>query len=110
MRQITVFISVISQRRNGSISSTAKDPEAQSVYEMYYEFRRAGEKACRSQNSGIKQRRKGKIYHCKGERTGGGYSPLSEQKSDHTVIILILLPILKEVTEDSYKRLIRPGN
>ena len=39
--------------------------------------------ACRSQNSGIKQRRKGKIYHCKGERTGGGYSPLSEQKSDH---------------------------
>ena len=48
IRQITESISVILTAEKGTISSTAKDAEAQSVYEMYYEFEEPVKKAGRT--------------------------------------------------------------
>ena len=55
----------------GRLTSTAKDPEAESVYEMYYEFDEALSKVAGHRNPCHKQRRKRKNINGKNRSTGG---------------------------------------
>ena len=59
--------------RKGKVTSQAKDPEAESVYEMYYEF----EEACRTQNPCIEPWRERKIPDSEGGSTGRRYFKIS---------------------------------
>ena len=74
--------------KKGTISSVAKDPEAQSVYEMYYDFEEPVKKLA-------------------------GHRVLALTRYLEKQVITrdnpFTTPILKEVTEDSYKRLIAPA-
>ena len=81
--------------KKGKLISTAKDPEAESVYEMYYEFEEPLSK-------------KEKFLTVKIEAPQDDILRYLEKKmihsdNPHTT------PILKEVAEDSYKRLIAPA-
>ena len=94
--------------KNGSISSTAKDPEAQSVYEMYYDFEEPVKKLAGHRILALNRGEKEKFITVKvnapeedilrylNKRVITGDNPNTT-------------PILKEVTEDSYKRLIGPA-
>ena len=94
--------------KKGTISSVAKDPEAQSVYEMYYDFEEPVKKLAGHRVLALNRGEKEKFLTIK----------VAAQEED---IIRYLekqvitrdnpftTPILKEVTEDSYKRLIAPA-
>ena len=94
--------------KKGTISSVAKDPEAQSVYEMYYEFEEPVKKLAGHRVLALNRGEKEKFLTIKVA------APEEEilrylEKQVITRDNSNTTPILKEVTEDSYKRLIAPA-
>ena len=94
--------------KKGTISSVAKDPEAQSVYEMYYEFEEPVKKLAGHRVLALNRGEKEKFLTIKVA------APEEEilrylEKQVITRDNPNTTPILKEVTEDSYKRLIAPA-
>lgn len=94
--------------KQGKITSIAKDPEAQSVYEMYYEFEEPVTKLAGHRILALNRGEKEKILTVKVEAPEEKILQYLEKKtiiSDNPYTA----PVLKEVVEDSYKRLIAPA-
>ena len=92
----------------GSVASTAKKPEESSVYEMYYEFEEPIKKLAGHRVLALNRGEKEKILTVKvnaPEEEAMGWL----QKQVITKENPITKPILREVVEDSYKRLIAPA-
>ena len=92
----------------GSVVSTAKKPEESSVYEMYYEFEEPIKKLAGHRVLALNRGEKEKILTVKvnaPEEEAMGWL----QKQVITKENPITKPILREVVEDSYKRLIGPA-
>ncbi len=92
----------------GSVASAAKKPEESSVYEMYYEFEEPIKKLAGHRVLALNRGEKEKILTVKVN------APEEEihgwlQKQVLTKDNPITKPILREVVEDSYKRLIAPA-
>lgn len=94
--------------KNGSISSTAKNAETQSVYEMYYEFEEPIRKLAGHRILALNRGEKEKFITVKvnaPEEDILRYLNKRVIKKDNPNTT----PILKAVVEDSYKRLIGPA-
>ena len=94
--------------KKGTISSVAKDPKAQSVYEMYYEFEEPIKKLAGHRILALNRGEKEKFLTVKVN------APEEEilRYLEHQVITKenpVTSPVLKEVVDDSYKRLIAPA-
>ena len=94
--------------QGGRIVSTAKDAEAQSVYEMYYDYDEAIQKAAGHRTLALNRGEKEKFLTVKVE------APQDDilQYLSRQVITMdnpYTSPILQEVVGDSYKRLIAPA-
>ena len=94
--------------KKGTISSVAKDPKAQSVYEMYYEFEEPIKKLAGHRILALNRGEKEKFLTVKVN------APEEEilRYLEHQVITKenpVTSPILKEVVDDCYKRLIAPA-
>ena len=94
--------------KKGTISSTATDPEAQSVYEMYYEFEEPVKKLAGHRVLALNRGEKEKFLTIKVAAPEEDILRYLE-KQVITRDNPFTTPILKEVTEDSYKRLIAPA-
>ena len=94
--------------KKGTISSKAKDPEAQSVYEMYYEFEEPVKKLAGHRVLALNRGEKEKFLTIKVAAPEEDILRYLE-KQVITRDNPFTTPILKEVTEDSYKRLIAPA-
>ena len=94
--------------KKGTISSTAKDPKAQSVYEMYYEFEEPVKKLAGHRVLALNRGEKEKFLTIKVAAPEEDILRYLE-KQVITRDNPFTTPILKEVTEDSYKRLIAPA-
>ena len=94
--------------KQGKISSVAKDPEEQSVYEMYYEFEEPISKLAGHRVLALNRGENEKILTVKVEAPEEKILGYLEKKviiSDNPYTT----PVLKEVIADSYKRLIAPA-
>ena len=94
--------------KKGTISSVAKDPKAQSVYEMYYEFEEPIKKLAGHRILALNRGEKEKFLTVKVN------APEEEilHYLEHQVITKenpVTSPVLKEVVDDCYKRLIAPA-
>ena len=94
--------------RKGKVISTAKDSKAESVYEMYYEFEEPVTKMAGHRILALNRGEKEKFLTVKVE------APQDDilQYLSRQVITMdnpYTSPILQEVVEDSYKRLIAPA-
>ena len=94
--------------KKGTISSVAKDPKAQSVYEMYYEFEEPIKKLAGHRILALNRGEKEKFLTVKVN------APEEEilRYLEHQVITRenpVTSPVLKEVVDDCYKRLIAPA-
>ena len=94
--------------KKGTVSSAAKDPEAQSVYEMYYEFEEPIKKLAGHRILALNRGEKEKFLIVKVN------APEEEilRYLEHQVITRenpVTSPVLKEVVDDCYKRLIAPA-
>lgn len=94
--------------KKGKITSTAKDAEAESVYEMYYEFEEPIEKLAGHRVLALNRGEAEKILTVKVE------APQEEilrylEKQIITADNPQTTPVLKEVVADAYERLIRPA-
>ena len=94
--------------REGSLVSEAKDPEAQSVYEMYYAYEEPLKKAAGHRVLALNRGEKEKVLTVKVK------APEEEvirylEKMTILVNNEYTTPLLKEVAEDSYHRLIQPA-
>ena len=92
----------------GSVSSSAKNPEEQSVYEMYYEFEEPIKKLAGHRILALNRGEKEKVLTVKVN------APEEDilRYLEHQVITKenpITTPVLKEVVDDSYARLIGPA-
>ena len=94
--------------KKGTISSVAKDPEAQSVYEMYYDFEEPVKKLVGHRVLALNRGEKEKFLTIKVAAPEEDIIRYLE-KQVITRDNQFTTPILKEVTEDSYKRLIAPA-
>ena len=94
--------------QKGTINSTAKDLEAQSVYEMYYEFEEPVKKLAGHRVLALNRGEKEKFLTIKVAAPEEDILRYLE-KQVITRDNPFTTPILKEVTEDSYKRLIAPA-
>ena len=94
--------------KKGTISSVAKDPEAQSVYEMYYDFEEPVKKLAGHRVLALNRGEKEKFLTIKVAAPEEDIIRYLE-KQVITRDNPFATPILKEVTEDSYKRLIAPA-
>ena len=94
--------------KKGTISSTAKDPKAQSVYEMYYEFEEPVKKLAGHRVLALNRGEKEKFLTIKVAAPEEDILRYLE-KQVITRDNPFTTPILKEMTEDSYKRLIAPA-
>lgn len=94
--------------KEGKITSTAKDPETESVYEMYYEFEEAIQKLAGHRILALNRGEKEKILTVKVEAPEEKVRFYLEQQMI-TRENPYTSPILKNVVEDSYKRLIAPA-
>lgn len=94
--------------QKGKLISVAKDAEAESVYEMYYEFEEAVGKLAGHRILALNRGEKEKILTVKIEAPEEDIIRYLEKK---TIIREnpYTTPVLKEVAEDSYKRLIAPA-
>ena len=94
--------------KKGKLISTAKDPEAESVYEMYYEFEEAVPKLAGHRVLALNRGEKEKLLTVKIEAPEEEIIGWLERKvirSDNPYTT----PVLKETTADSYHRLIAPA-
>ena len=94
--------------KKGKLVSTAKDAEAESVYEMYYEFEEALSKLAGHRILALNRGEKEKFLTVKIEAPEDDILRYLEkqvirQDNPYTT------PVLKAVVEDSYKRLIAPA-
>ena len=92
----------------GKIISIAKDSEAESVYEMYYDFEEPVSKLAGHRILALNRGEKEKILTVKVEAPEEDILRVLEKKtirSDNSYTT----PVLKAVVEDSYKRLIAPA-
>ena len=92
----------------GTLVSTAKKPEESSVYEMYYEFEEPVRKVAGHRVLALNRGEKEKILTVKinapeEEILGWLCRQVIKKDNPNTT------PVLKEVVEDSYKRLIAPA-
>lgn len=94
--------------KQGKIVSTAKDPEAQSVYEMYYDFEEPVTKLAGHRILALNRGEKEKFLSVKLE--------MDEEKAFLYLKKQVIVrdnpytgPVLEAVIEDSYKRLIAPA-
>ena len=94
--------------KKGTISSVAKNPETQSVYEMYYEFEEPVKKLAGHRVLALNRGEKEKFLTIKIAAPEEDILRYLE-KQVITRDNPFTTPILKEVTEDSYKRLIAPA-
>ena len=94
--------------KKGTISSVAKDPEAQSVYEMYYDFEEPVKKLAGHRVLALNRGEKEKFLTIKVVAPEEDIIRYLE-KQVITRDNPFTTPIFKEVTEDSYKRLIAPA-
>ena len=95
-------------RKKGKITSTAKDPEVESVYEMYYDFEEPVAKLAGHRVLALNRGEKEKFLTVKVE------APEEEilrylQKQILRGDNLHTASVLKEVIQDSYQRLIAPA-
>ncbi len=94
--------------KQGKITSTAKDEEAQSVYEMYYSFEEPITKLAGHRVLALNRGEKEKFLTVKVEAPEEKVLQYLEKQ----VIVNdnpYTTPVLKETIEDSYKRLIEPA-
>lgn len=94
--------------KKGKITSTAKDPEAESVYEMYYEFEEGLVKLAGHRILALNRGEAEKVLNVKIEAPVDDIVRYLEKK----IIIKDnsnTAPALKAVVEDCYKRLIAPA-
>lgn len=94
--------------KNGSISSTAKNAETQSVYEMYYEFEEPVNRLAGHRVLALNRGEKEKFLSVKIEAPQEDIlryleKQIIRKENSYTT------PVLKETIEDSYKRLIAPA-
>ena len=94
--------------QHGKVISQAKDEKAESVYEMYYDFEEPVTKLAGHRVLALNRGEKEKFLTVKIEAPQDDILRYLEKKmihsdNPHTT------PILKEVAEDSYKRLIAPA-
>lgn len=94
--------------KKGKLVSTAKDAEAESVYEMYYEFEEALSRLAGHRILALNRGEKEKFLTVKIEAPEDDILRYLEkqvirQDNPYTT------PVLKEAVEDSYKRLIAPA-
>lgn len=102
-----IYIRDLSMKQ-GKIISSAKDPEAESVYEMYYEFEEAVSKLAGHRILALNRGEKEKFLTVKLEAPEEKILTYLETK----VIVNTnpyTTPVLKDVIQDSYKRLIAPA-
>ncbi len=94
--------------KNGKITSVAKDPEEQSVYEMYYDFEEGITKLAGHRVLALNRGEKEKFLTVKVEAPEEKILQYLEKQviiSDNQYTT----PVLQEVIADSYKRLIAPA-
>ena len=94
--------------KEGKLRSVAKDEKAQSVYEMYYDYEEAISKTAGHRVLALNRGEKEKFLTVKIEAPQERILRYLEKQ----VIVRdnpITAPVLKEVVEDSYKRLIAPA-
>ena len=94
--------------KKGKVISAAKDPDAESVYEMYYEFEEPAAKLAGHRILALNRGEKEKFLTVKVEAPEDEIISYLERKtirSDNPYTT----PVLKEVAEDSYHRLIAPA-
>lgn len=94
--------------KKGKLISTAKDPEAESVYEMYYEFEEPLSKLAGHRILALNRGEKEKILTVKIEAPEEEILGYLEKQTIHGKNISTD-QALKEAVEDSYKRLIGPA-
>ena len=94
--------------KEGKISSVAKDKEAESVYEMYYEFEEGIAKLAGHRILALNRGEKEKVLTVKVEAPEEKIL-LYLEKQVITTKNEFTTPVLKDVIADSYKRLIAPA-
>ena len=94
--------------KKGKLISAAKDPEAESVYEMYYEFEEPLSKLAGHRILALNRGEKEKILTVKIEAPEDEILGYLEKQTIHGKNISTE-QALKEAVEDSYKRLIGPA-
>lgn len=94
--------------KQGKLTSVAKNPEEQSVYEMYYEFEEPVSKLAGHRVLALNRGEKEKILTVKIEAPEEKILQYLEKKVIHAENPYTT-PLLKEAIEDSYKRLIAPA-
>lgn len=94
--------------QKGKVTATAKDPEAESVYEMYYEFEEPVSKLAGHRVLALNRGEKEKFLTVKVEAPEEEIFRYLEKQVIHKENPFTT-PVLKEVAEDSYKRLIAPA-
>ena len=94
--------------KKGRLVSAAKDPEAESVYEMYYEFDEALSKVAGHRTLAINRGEKEKILTVKIEAPEEDICRYLE-KQVITNPQGRMAPVLREVVADAYERLIAPA-
>lgn len=94
--------------KQGKLTSVAKNPEEQSVYEMYYEFEEPVNKLAGHRVLALNRGEKEKILTVKIEAPEEKILQYLEKKVIHAENPYTT-PLLKEAIEDSYKRLIAPA-
>lgn len=94
--------------RKGKVISAAKDPKAESVYEMYYEFEEPVNRMAGHRILALNRGEKEKFLTVKVEAPEEDILRYLEKKVIHKDNP-VTTPVLKEVVEDSYKRLIAPA-
>ena len=94
--------------KQGSLVVKAKDEKAESVYEMYYDFREPLSKVTGYRVLAINRGEKEKFLTVKIEAPQDDILRYLEKKMIHSDNPYTT-PILKEAVEDSYKRLIAPA-
>ena len=94
--------------QKGTLISTAKDEKQESVYEMYYEFEEALSKLAGHRILALNRGEKEKFLTVKVEAPQDDILRYLEKQIIRTDNPYTT-PVLQEVTEDSYKRLIAPA-
>ena len=94
--------------KKGKVTSAAKDPEAESVYEMYYEFEEPASKLAGHRILALNRGEKEKFLTVKVEAPEEDILRYLEKKIIHKDNPYTA-PVLKETVEDSYHRLIAPA-
>ena len=94
--------------KKGKVTSTAKDSEAESVYEMYYDFEEPVSKLAGHRILALNRGEKEKFLTVKVEAPEDDILRYLEKKTIHKDNPYTA-PVLKETVEDSYHRLIAPA-